>query len=574
MWRGLALLLLFLSCTVSGRTGTGSSGLLLIFGGTIVTLDDERPEVEAVLIREGRISAMGGLEQVMLEPGAHEAEQFDLQGQVMFPGFVDGHAHLVGIGMNQLQADLMGTDSYLAVVQEVERFVRDNPVQPGDWILGRGWDQNDWPEKRFPTHDLLSRYFPENPVVLSRVDGHAILANRLAMELAGVDSATRAPEGGEIKRRADGSPTGVFIDNAEGLIMQHVPEPSDAQVEQAIRLAAAELQSKGILGIHDAGIDQRAVEICQRLAAADELGIRVYGMVPGSSTEQLDAWLERGPLIDPTGKVTVRAIKLYADGALGSRGAALLEDYSDQAGNRGLLVTPAERIEEVAGRALEAGFQVCTHAIGDRANQLALDAYESALQAHQQAGGSIEDHRFRIEHAQVIAPEDIPRFRQLGVIPSMQTQHQTSDMPWAEDRLGPQRVRGAYAWRSLLETGVVICGGSDAPVERLNPILAFQAAVSRSDAAGMPEGGWYPEQRMTRHEALLHLTTWPAFASFEEEIAGKIAPGYRADFTVLDADLRAIPVEQLDTVRVRASIFDGEVVYRGRSLRAAVRAGR
>lgn len=564
MLRAVLLLFLFVSCTVSGRTGTGSSGLLLISGGTIVTLDDSRPEVEAMLVREGVISAMGTLEQVLGEPGASEAETFDLNGQVLYPGFVDGHAHLVGIGMNLLQVDVMGTESYEAVIQRVQRFAASHPVGEGGWIQGRGWDQNDWPNKRFPTHELLSRAFPDTPVVLGRVDGHALLANRKAMDIAGIDANTPDPAGGAIVRDRSGRATGVFIDTAEELIWQHVPESDSDQVRQAVQLAAKALQESGITSIHDAGIDRETVEICRELAAQGELGIRVYGLVPGSNTQQLDAWLERGPLVDRTGQVTVRAIKLYADGALGSRGAALLEDYSDDPGNSGLLITPAARIQEVAERALEAGFQVCTHAIGDRANRLVLDAYEAAFEKSRAAGGNPGDHRFRVEHAQVLAPEDIPRFRQLGVIPSMQTQHQASDSPWAEERLGPARVKGAYAWRALLETGVVICGGSDAPVEVLDPIASFRAAVTRTNGEGWPNGGWYAEQSMTRREALLHLTAWPAFASFQEDVAGVLRPGVRADFTVLDVDLRAQPEPQLDEARIMATIFDGEVVFRAR----------
>lgn len=562
MLRALLLLCLFVSCTASGRTGVGASGLLLISGGTIITLDDSRPEVEAMLVREGRISAMGSLEQVLGEPGASEAERLDLNGEVLYPGFVDGHAHLAGIGMNRMQVDLMGTASFQAVITRVENFVRDNPPAEGKWIVGRGWDQNDWPDKRFPRHELLSRAFPNTPVVLSRVDGHALLANRAAMELAGIDASTPDPEGGAIVRDQDGRPTGVFIDNAESLVMASMPATDVVELEQAVRLAAQALQEAGIVAIHDAGIDLQVYEICQRLAAEGELGIRVYGMVPGSSQAQLDAWIERGPAIDPSGQVTVRAIKMYADGALGSRGAALLADYSDDAGNQGLLVTPAERVQEVAERALEAGFQVCTHAIGDRANRLVLDAYEAAFDAHRSRGGNPGDHRFRVEHAQVLSPEDIPRFRQLGVIPSMQTQHQTSDGPWAEERLGPARVRGAYAWRSLLDTGVIICGGSDAPVERLEPIASFRAAVTRTDAKGMPRGGWYREEAMSRREALLHLTAWPAYAAFQEASTGVLRPGVRADFTVLDSDLRALPEPELDDARVMATIFAGEVVFR------------
>lgn len=564
MLRAVLLLSLIVSCTVSGGAGAGASGLLLISGGTIVTLDDTRPEAEALLVREGRVVALGTLAQVLDEPGAADAETFDLDGGVLYPGFVDGHAHLLGIGTNRMQVDLMGTTSYEAVVQLVRNFIDRNAIPEGEWVQGRGWDQNDWPGQQFPTHQLLSRAFPNHPVVLTRVDGHAILANRKAMEIAGVNETTVDPDGGAILRDREGRPSGVFVDNAEALIWRHVPAMDLEQKERAIRLAATTLQEAGITAIHDAGIDLETVEICQRLADAGELGVRVYGMVPGSSERQLEHWFERGPLVDPKGQVTVRAIKLYADGALGSRGAALLAPYEDDADNTGLLVTPAARIQEVAERALDTGFQVCTHAIGDRANRLVLDAYEAAFELRRQAGGEVGDHRFRVEHAQVIAPEDIPRFRQLGVIPSMQTQHQASDSPWAEDRLGPQRVRGAYAWRSLLETGVVICGGSDAPVEILDPVGAYRAAVTRTDPKGWPEGGWYAEERMTRHEGLLHMTAWPAFAAFTESDSGQVRVGARADFTVLDGDLRTHEASELDDLRVTATVFDGQVVFKAR----------
>jgi len=556
-----ATLLISALSACSDTEATAGSDALLIFGGEIVTLDTANPSAEAVLVHEGKVLALGGLVELAALPEAAGAQRHDLAGDVLYPGFVDGHAHLVGIGLNQMQVDLMGTGSYAEVIERVQSFVREKPPVDGAWIIGRGWDQNDWQQQDFPNHAELSAAFPDRAVVLSRVDGHAILANAAAMQRAGIDASTQAPEGGAILRDAAGEPTGVFIDNAEALVLAHQPAGDLAELEQAIRLAAEEMQRRGLTAIHDAGISRETVEICQELARQGELGIRVYGMVPGSDLDALDSWFASGPLIDARDQVTVRAIKVYADGALGSRGAAMLEEYSDDPGNRGLLVTPAARIQEIAERALASGFQVNTHAIGDRGNRVVLDAYETAISAARSDGREVDDHRFRVEHVQILAPADIPRFRQLGVIPSMQTQHQSSDMPWAEERVGAQRIRGAYAWRSLIDTGVVICGGSDAPVERLNPLASFRAAVARVDENGLPDGGWYPDQRMTRQEGLLQLTAWPAYAAFQEQRSGQISPGMHADFTVLSGDLRQVSVDEIDEVEVRATIFAGRIVY-------------
>jgi len=383
-----------------------------------------------------------------------------------------------------------------------------------------------------------------------------VLANAAALRAAGVTAATPDPAGGRIGRTPDGSPTGVLVDNAKELVDRAVPIPSRDEERARLLAAVAELNRWGVTGAHDAGATEEEIGVAEELARAGRLSLRDYEMVAGDSDDV--AWaLRRGPQIAlDDGRVWIRAIKLYADGAMGSRGAALLEDYSDDPGNRGLLVTDTNRIRAVAIEALRHGFQVCTHAIGDRGNRLTLDAYQAALDTV-----PVADHRFRIEHAQTLSPPDIPRFAFLGVIPSMQTSHQTSDMYWIANRLGPSRVLGAYAWRSLLATGVVIPNGTDAPVEQVNPMIRFHSAVTRQDGDGWPAGGWYPAQRMTREEALESMTAWPAYASFTEQVSGSITPGKYADFTVLDRDIMTAAPEALLGTQVVMTVLGGRIVY-------------
>jgi predicted amidohydrolase YtcJ len=391
------------------------------------------------------------------------------------------------------------------------------------------------------------------------VDGHALLANAKAMQLAGVTAATKDPEGGRIVRDASGQPTGVFVDNAQDLIDRAVPAPSKADQRQALLAAAAEANKWGLVGVHDPGESRQAIDIYEELARAGQLSLRAYLMISDDSAA-IAHYFARGPqsaLYD--GHVWIRAIKLYADGALGSRGAALLDPYSDDPGNTGLLVSPPEHIRAVAVEALKHGFQVNTHAIGDRGNRIVLDAYEAAL-----AQVPVADHRFRIEHAQILNHDDIPRFAKLDVIPSMQAVHATSDMYWAGQRLGVSRLYGAYAWRSLLDLGLIIPNGSDFPVEAVNPLLSFHSAVTRQDAQNWPPGGWHPEQRMTREEALKSMTIWPAVAAFQEQIMGSLTPGKYADFVVLDQDIMRVAPEQILATRVVATYIGGKPVYERR----------
>ena len=535
---------------------------LVLTNGRIYTVDNARPLVTAMAVRDGKVMFVGSDAEAraLIRPSTRVV---DLHGSPVYPGFTDAHAHLVGLGTMLQRVNLAGSTSYDEVISRVKSFVKD--VKPGQWIQGRGWDQNRWAVKEFPTADGLSRAFPDNPVVLGRIDGHALLANTKAMQLAGVTAATRDPAGGRIIRDASGRPAGVFVDNAKELIERAIPAATRAETRAAILAAIAEANRWGLTGIHDPGENAATISIYEELAKAGNYSLRNYVMIsdpgePNSAAALRNPYIQRGPqsaLYD--GHLWIRAIKLYADGALGSRGAALLAPYSDEPTNPGLLVSRPEHIEAWAEWALPRGFQVNVHAIGDRGNRIVLDAFETALHEYPRA-----DHRFRIEHAQVLSPQDIPRFAQLGVIPSMQATHQTSDMRWVETRVGPERVRGAYAWRSLLNTGVVIPNGTDFPVEEVNPLLTFHAAVTRQDPTNWPVGGWYPEQKMTREEALQSMTIWPAYAGFQEKILGSLTPGKYADFVVLDRDIMRVPDTEILGARVTSTWIGGKPVYQAR----------
>ncbi len=526
---------------------------LVVVNARIYTVDDGRPRAEALAVRDGRIAFVGSARGARALQGPR-TRVVDAAGQTIIPGMTDAHAHFLGLGAALRIVDLVGTRSYDDVVARVAARARELPA--GTWIQGRGWDQNDWGDTRFPTHEALTRAVPDHPVILTRIDGHAILANARAMQTAGVTAATRDPDGGRIERDAGGAPTGVFVDNAEELVGRAVPAPTAAELRARALAAIAEMHRWGLTGIHDAGATRGAIELYERLAREGRLELRTYVMIADDSVS-LAYYFARGPQSAlHGGRLWVRSIKLYADGALGSRGAALLAPYSDDAGNSGLLVSSPRHIQQVAERALRRGFQVCTHAIGDRGNRVVLDAYERALKSVPRA-----DHRFRVEHAQVIDSADIPRFAALDVIPSMQAVHQTSDMYWAGKRLGEKRESGAYAWRSLLSTGLVIPNGSDFPVEAVNPLLSFHSAISRQDEKNWPAGGWHPEQRMTREEALKAMTIWPAWAAFQERDLGSLTAGKYADFVILDRDIMAVPAEEVLGAKVVATYVAGRAVY-------------
>jgi hypothetical protein len=550
-WLLLPSLVLLTALRVSAQQPRRAD--LIVTGARIYTVDPTHPIAQALAVRGTRLLFVGSVTEAMALKGP-ATRVLDLHGATVIPGMTDAHAHLIELGKTLTRVDLRGIASYAEVVARV--VARAKTMAPGSWVYGWGWDQNRWAGQHFPTHGALTAAVPDHPVVLNRIDGHAVLANARAMQLAGITRTTPDPPGGKILRDPGGDPSGVFVDNAEDLVTRAEPPLSAAELHEAVHAAVTECNRWGLTGIHDPGVGRRGLELYETLARSGALTLRDYAMIADDSALEA-SYFAKGPqsaLYD--GHLWIRAVKLYADGALGSRGAALLAPYSDDPGNSGLLVSTPEHLRAVAVQALRAGFQVATHAIGDRGNRNVLDAYEAALKEVPTA-----DHRFRIEHTQVLDPTDIPRFAELGVIPSMQAVHATSDMPWATDRLGPTRVLGAYAWRSLLNTGVIIPNGSDFPVERVNPLYSFHAAITRQDERDSPAGGWHPEQRMTHEEALRSMTIWPAYAGFQEKDLGSLTAGKYADFVVLDRDIMTVPDADILHARVLATYVGGKAVY-------------
>ena len=523
---------------------------LVIRGGTVLAGPDlRRIENGAVVIRDGRFTWVGPATE-LAAPGASTVI-IDAAGATLLPGLVDAHAHISGLGAALDTVDLVGSRSYEDVISRIRAEADTAPL--GEWILGRGWDQNDWPVKEFPRADALDRALGDRPVWVRRIDGHAGLASSAAMRAARITAATPDPPGGKILRDASGEATGVFIDAAMDLIDAIVPPPSRGVRRARIREAALDIASKGLTAVHDAGVDQDTIQLMRELIDAGELPIRVYAMLTDDE-ELLDYWFERGPLVDYGDRLTVRAVKLYADGALGSRGAALLHPYQDDPSNRGLMTATPEHLEQRARRALAASFQVGTHAIGDAGVRNVIDAYERA--------GVTPASRYRIEHLQVVAPSDFARVARLGIIASMQPTHATSDMPWAEDRLGADRVRGAYAWRTVLDSGARLALGSDFPVEEVDPLLGLYAAVTRQDLEGKPEGGWFPLQKLTVAEAIRGFTLDAAYAAFEEDRRGTIDIGKFADLTIVRPDPTTNDPANIPKTEVLYTIVNGEVAYK------------
>lgn len=555
-WSVVAVAIVMFIVGALGGVNSQEVADLVLRNGKIVTMNPAQPEARALAIKGDRIMAVGSDEQVQKLIG-RSTRVIDLRGKLVVPGLIESHAHMLSIGQAKLMLDLVGTTSE----EEIARMVaaRARRAKPGEWILGRGWDQNDWPNKRFPTFESLTKAAPNNPVYLTRIDGHAGWANKRAMELAGITRETKDPHGGRLIRDAEGRPTGVFIDRAQALITRHIPPLSRAQKKRALELAMRECVAVGLTSFHDAGVDRDVIELYKELLREGKLPLRLYVMLAGSDQHLLDEYFARGPEIGlGDHRLTIRAIKLIADGALGSRGAALLEDYADDPGHRGLLMLSEDQIFRIAHLALRHGFQVCTHAIGDRANRIVLNAYERAFRANP----GVKDPRFRIEHAQILDEADIPRFARLGVIASMQATHCTSDMPWVHDRIGKARAReGAYVWQKLLKTGARIANGSDAPVESINPLWGIYAAITRQDHQGNPPGGWYPDQRMTRQQALRSFTLDAAYAAFEEDIKGSLEKGKLADMVVLSKDIMTIPAREILKTRVVMTIIGGKIVY-------------
>lgn len=498
----------------------------------------------------GQILARG---DTSLQQQFAKAKQIDGKGNTLLPGLIDGHGHLLGLGEYLNQADLRNISSEQQSVAQVAKFAQSNPQQ--QWVIGRGWNQVLWDSKVFPSKTTLDEMVADKPVYLVRVDAHAAWVNSKALALAGITKDTLDPPGGEIIRDANGEPTGVLIDNAMYLVQRKIPAPTTAEKRAALDTAFQHLLALGITSVHDAGVNTELVKLYQQLQQEQQLGVRVYPMLSAKDPE-LETWLEQGIVDDASDWLDIRSVKIYGDGALGSRGAALLADYSDQPGQQGLLVTAPHALTEIMRLTINAGFQANVHAIGDRANRLVLDRFEqlSTNDARQQ-------NRHRIEHAQIVSPQDIPRFKTLHILPAMQAVHATSDMNMAGDRLGVARLRGAYAWRTFIDQGSVIVGGSDFPVELANPFHGLHASVTRQDQQNQPVGGWLPEQRLSLVEALRSFTVHAAYGAFQEDKMGTLAPGSWADFILVDRDIFTIPAEQLWQTTTLETWINGQQRY-------------
>lgn len=541
---------------------------LVIHGGKIYLGNDANQIAEAVAVNDDTITFVGSAEEAEKFIGS-DTKVIDLKGKIMTPGFIEGHGHLMGVGFNELDLDLSQVKSYDELIDRVREAV--SKASPGEWILGRGWHQDKWtvkPDemvKGFPVHKKISEVSPDNPVFLRHASGHAAIANAKAMEVAGVNQLSiekhrsEEGEGGEVIRDALGNPTGLFNERAMELIDEHIPPDTREREGRALDLAIKACQRNGITSFHDAGASREDMELFHQFKKNGKLGVRLYVMVTGRDRDLVYEWLRKGPEIDPAHLLTIRSIKLNCDGALGSRGAWLLEPYTDRPDFSGMATLSMDTVMKTAREALRHGFQVCSHAIGDRANREILDRYETAFKENP---GRSRDHRFRIEHAQHLHPNDIPRFAKLGVIPAMQAIHMSSDRPWAIERLGEKRIKdGAYVWQDLLKSGARIVNGTDAPVEPLNPIPSFYASVTRKTLQGSPEGGYESQQKMTREQALRSYTLDAAFGSFDEKNRGSIETGKLADFTVFTRDLMTIPEEEILQTEVSMTILGGKVVF-------------
>ncbi len=542
---------------------------MVILNANVYTVNDNSPNVTAIAIDSGYIVKLGDEADVASLIG-NDTKVVDLEGKTVTPGWIEGHGHFLGMGRSMQDIDLLAISSYEELVDKVSEAVAH--ANPGEWIIGRGWHQSKWDSisgriyKGFQSHDLLSEASPDNPVYLVHASGHAGFANAKAMEVSGVgvlsveSLSNKNLPGGEIVKDEDGNPTGIFIENATNLIQSHIPTSELQKDIKAMELAIDNCLRNGITSFHDAGVNEYQIELANQLLSEGNLKVRMYMMLSNTDTVLLQKWFEKGTAIGLGNNfITIRSIKIHADGALGSRGAWLLESYFDRSDHFGHETTPMKVVESIANRAIQTGFQVCTHAIGDRTNREVLDRYEETFKKYPEAA---KNARFRIEHAQHLHPDDIPRFGKLNVIPAMQAIHMSSDRPWAIDRLGEKRiVEGAYVWQKLIQSGAIIVNGSDVPVEPINPLASFYASITRKTLDGIPDGGYESDQKMTRLQALKSYTINAAYAAFEENIKGSIEVGKLADLTVFDKNIMEIPEEQLLSTQVDMTIVDGNIVY-------------
>lgn len=548
-----------LSCSEAPQTEAAD---LVILGGTVYTGLEATPRAEAVAVAGNRIVFVGAEAEARKRLGP-ATDLVDLEGAFLYPGFTDAHAHLLGIGLRELTLNLEGIASIAELAETVKAAVE--RAQPGEIIYGRGWIETHWPEGRFPNRHDLDAASPENPVILRRADGHALVANSAALTAAGLERETEVPFGGDILKDAEGEPTGMLIDGAMGLVSRLISQPSAAEKERAYEIAGQVYAAYGWTNIHNMSVDTDDVTLIEELGDGGGLRIRVYNSIDGNDLEGVRALLDGGARRSAEGRIITRAIKLYMDGALGSRGAALLEPYAD-AETMGLLRAREEETVPLMTEALRAGIQVNVHAIGDRGNRLLLDWFEAAFSAVPAAERAIAEPRWRDEHSQHLHPDDLGRFGALGVIPSMQPSHAIGDLHFAPDRLGQERLSGAYAWRALIDGGVVIAGGSDAPVERGDPRIEFYAAIARQDLNGFSGPGWHPEQAVSRAEALKMFTLWPAYASFAEHDLGTIEVGKLADFSAFSKDFMSAEPRDILSAETVLTVVDGQIIFRRPSL--------
>ena len=528
---------------------------LLLTNGNVYTVTEKQPKAEAVAVKANRIVFVGSNKDARK---FHAAKIVDLDGRTVVPGFTDAHCHIFGIGEREVRLNLEGTNSiedFLARVKE-----RVDKTTPGKWIVGRGWIETFWRPPQFPTRQELDKIVTKNPVFLTRADGHASIVNSAALKIAKIDQNTPDPFGGQILKK-NGEPNGMLLDNAQDLVARNIPKPTEGEREEALLRGIDREIKLGWCEIQNAGSHKEDIDLIRKAFEACKIKIRFVNAVYGPGADA-QSFLREGSTINAFDHhFTQRTIKVLVDGALGSRGAALIKPYSDAPETSGLLRQKPEELRPMFEEALRRGIQVETHAIGDRANRLILDLYEQAFKAVPPEEWKIREPRWRIEHAQIVDPDDIPRFAKLGVIPSMQPSHAISDLFFAPARLGMDRLVGAYAWQSFIKSGCIIAGGSDAPVERGEPMIEFYAAVARKSIKGESGEGWHPEQAVSREDALKMFTIWPAYAAFQEKEKGSIEVGKLADFTVLTQDIMKIPEKEILETRNDMTVIGGEIIY-------------
>ncbi|WP_139923140.1 amidohydrolase [Hymenobacter sp. DG01] len=548
-FRPLLALPLLLGSFTACQTTSRQTADLLVYNATVYTVDSAFSKTQAFAVRDGRFVGVGTADELR---GKFQAEQeVDAQGQFIYPGFYDAHCHFYRYALGLRDADLVGTGSWKEVVQKLQQQRQQYPQAA--WLTGRGWDQNDWPSKQFPTKDTLDALFPNTPVFIIRVDGHAALVNQKALDLAGVTARTPI-SGGTITKDAAGKLTGLLVDNAVRLVSGKIPEPTAAEAEAALLEAQKRCVAVGLTSMADAGLEKANVDRIDGLQQQGKLKVRLYAML-GPTKENKDYYLKNGPVFKD--RLTVCSFKVYADGALGSRGACLIHPYSDRPKETGFLLSSVADFRNLARELAASKFQMNTHAIGDSSNRLLLDIYGEALKGQ-------KDRRWRIEHAQVVSREDVAKFGQYGIVPSVQPTHATSDMYWAGERLGAERLKTAYAFNDLRKQYGQVALGSDFPVEDINPLFGFHSAVARQDAKNYPAQGFQMENALSREDALRGMTTWAAHAAFEDKQKGSIRPGMAADFVILDLDLLQAPKEKLRGAKVQQTWIAGERVFGGK----------